>query len=1010
MPTTHNKLLAVLSPAEQDALYGLPDFDDSQQLEYLGLTEPQLTLACSRSGLHAQVWCVLQIGYFRAKQTFFSFSWEDVPADLAFVLSRYFKDEPFEPRPVTKHEHYAQRALITKLCGYRLWTSEFLEQLQQQAAQIVRRDVTPSFVLAELITYLNLHKVERPGYTRLQRVIGEALSAERRRLADLLATRLDAPTNALLAQLLVRDDTLSELAALKQDAKDFGWRQMVREREKRATLEPLYRAAKTLLPKLEISQQNLNHYASLANFYTIYDLRRMKAEQANLYLLCYAWQRYRQLTDNLVDALGHHMKQLEDQTKAQADQDYFEEQVKRQKETPKIGRLLLLYVDDTVTDATPFGDVRSRAYKIMPKEELQSAGQRLSTKPISKFALRWQAVDSVAARMRRHLRPLCATLALSGGEAASPWLAGLDWMKGVFERQQRLAQQPLSECPEAMLPERLKPYLLAFDAQGNPTGVHADRYEFWIYRQLRKRLKSGEVYVDDSQQHRHLSAELVPQDKQAEALQQLDIPWVREPLDARLAALSAELGEQWQAFNRELRCGQLKHLDYDDATETLTWHQPKAEDDVEKQEAFYDQLAFCDIADVFRFVDEQCRFLAALTPLQPRYAKQGADADSLMAVIAAQAMNHGNLLMSRTSDIAYHVLQATHEQYLRQATLAAANDCISNAIADLPIFPHYSLDLGTLYGSVDGQKFSVQRPTVKARYSRKYFGRGKGVVAYTLLCNHVPLQGWMIGAHDFEAHHVFDVWYRNTSDIEPEVITGDMHSVNKANFAVLHWFGLRFEPRFTNLEQQLGELYCADDPALYANFVVRPVDQVDLQAIADEKDNINRIVATLGLKEMTQGTLIRKLCTYTQPNPTRRAIFEYDKLVRSVYTLRYLRDPKLQRTVHRSQNRIESYHQLRAAIAQVGGKKELTGRTDLDIEISNQCGRLIANAIVYYNSAILSRLLQKYELSGNEKALAVVKLVSPAAWRHVHLNGHYTFRGSGQTIDLDAVIQGLILE
>ena len=48
----------------------------------------------------------------------------------------------------------------------------------------------------------------------------------------------------------------------------------------------------------------------------------------------------------------------------------------------------------------------------------------------------------------------------------------------------------------------------------------------------------------------------------------------------------------------------------------------------------------------------------------------------------------------------------------------------------------------------------------------------------------------------------------------------------------------------------------------------------------------------------------------------------------------YLRDPQLQRNVHLSQNRIESYHQLRAAIAQVGGKKELTGQTDIDIEIS----------------------------------------------------------------------------
>ena len=127
--------------------------------------------------------------------------------------------------------------------------------------------------------------------------------------------------------------------------------------------------------------------------------------------------------------------------------------------------------------------------------------------------------------------------------------------------------------------------------------------------------------------------------------------------------------------------------------------------------------------------------------------------------------------------------------------------------------------------------------------------------------------------------------------------------------------------------------------------------------------------------------------------------------------MRYLRDPQLERNVHRSQNRIESYHQLRGAIAQVGGKKELTGRTDIEIEIeiSNQCARLIANAVIYYNSAILSRLLTKYEASGNAKALELITQISPAAWRHILLNGHYTFQSDGKMIDLDALVAGLDL-
>jgi TnpA family transposase len=926
------------------------------------------------------------------------------------VLSRYFSDQVFKPKTISKHEHYTQRTLVAELFGYQLWSAEFLPPLSQQVTQIVRRDVTPGFIVVELITWINEHKIVRPGYTTLQALISETLSMERRRLGGLLADVLDDAAKVQLAQLLVRDNTLSELAALRQDAKDFGWKQMTREREKRATLEPLYRIAKVLLPKLAISQQNLHYYASLANFYTIHDLRHLKPEQTHLYLLCYAWQRYRQLTDNLVDAMGYHMKKFEDESKLRANKHFVAEQLRRQQETPQVGRLLLLYVDDTVADVTPFGDVRQRAFKIMPKDTLQIAGQRLSKRPPSKLAQRWQAVDGLAERIRRQLRPLYGVLDFAGVAPDNPWLEALAWVKGVFAKQQRLSQRPLAECPEATLPKRLRPYLLTFDADGKPTGIHADRYEFWLYRQLRKRFKSGEIYLDDSLQHRCFTDELVSMDAKADVLAQMDIPWLRQPIEAQLDALTAELHEQWLAFNRELRQGKLKHLDYDSETKTLTWHRPKADNDAAQEDSFYEQLSFCDVGDAFRFVNKQCQFLSALTPLQPRYAKQVADADSLMAVIIAQAMNHGNHVMARTSDIPYHVLEATYQQYLRQASLQTANDRISNAIANLPIFPHYSFELDALYGAVDGQKFGVERPTVKARYSRKYFGRGKGVVAYTLLCNHVPLQGYLIGAHEFEAHHVFDIWYRNTSGIVPTVITGDMHSVNKANFAILHWFGLRFEPRFTDLQAQLKELYCADDPALYEKCLIRPVGQIDRQAVVDEKINMDQIAATLGLKEITQGTLIRKLCTYTASNPTRRAIFEFDKLIRSIYTLRYLRNPQMERNVHRSQNRIESYHQLRSAIAQVGGKKELTGRTDIEIEISNQCARLIANAIIYYNSAILSRLLTKYESSGNAKALALIKKISPAAWRHIHLNGHYTFLTGGQIIDLDAIVAELELE
>jgi TnpA family transposase len=1003
-----DKNLTVLSDAEREALYGLPDFDDFQRAEYFSLTDEERTLAQRRSGIPEQILCMLQIGYFKAKQAFFNFSFSDAPQeDIDFLLRCFFPGVLFSPRPVRQAEYYVQCNEIVKLYEYRLWSKEFTPLLTEKAAQLTLRDVTPTFIITELVTFLNLQKIVRPGYTTMQAIIVDVLSAERKRLGGLIEELLDGAGITALKQLLVREDTLSGLAAIKQDSKNFSYQMMVVERQKRATLEPLYQIAKTLLPKLEISQQNKNYYASLANFYSIYDLRRLKPGQTYLYLLCYAWQRYQQLSDNLVSSFCYQLKKLEEETKNISKQQFNQSLSSKQQESPQVGRLILLYVDEAIDDATLFGTVRDQAFNIMPKDSLITAGQRLCEKSPSQMAFRWEAVDKVAARCKKNLRPLAMSTDFSSTDTQNPWLIALSWMKTVFSRQQTLAQRPISEIPANTIPKRLRSHLLVLDKEGKASGLRADRYEFWIYRQIRKRFDINELYLNDSVVNRRFSDDLVSMDKKADVLKKLDIPWLRQPLDESIDALYVELCLQWKLFDRELRQGKLKHLEYDEVRKHLTWHKPKVNKDEALKLGFYAKLQSHDIADIFRFVNEQCQFLSALTPLQPRYAKKVADEDSLMAVIIAQALNHGNLSMSETSDIPYHVLEATYQQYLRLSTLKASNDRISNFISELSIFPYYSFGVEQLYGSVDGQHLEMGTPTLKARHSKKHFRRGKGVAAYTLLANHIALQTELIGSHEHESHFLFDICYNNTSNIMPTAITGDMHSINKANFAILHWFGMKLMPRFVSLQNQLKHLYCADDIANYEKFLIKPASQINRSLIESDQAHIDQIVATLGLKEMTQSTLIRKLCALPHQNRTRKAIFEFDKLVRSIYTLKYLRDPQIERDVHRSQNRIESYHQLRSFTSQVSGKKQLIGRTDLEAAITNQCGRLIANVVIAYNSILLSLLVDKYRAAGNEKVIAQLQKISPVAWQHIHFLGHYDFKNNHNSIDFEAMLANI---
>jgi hypothetical protein len=117
------------------------------------------------------------------------------------------------------------------------------------------------------------------------------------------------------------------------------------------------------------------------------------------------------------------------------------------------------------------------------------------------------------------------------------------------------------------------------------------------------------------------------------------------------------------------------------------------------------------------------------------------------------------------------------------------------------------------------------------------------LVAFSLLANHVALQTDLLGANQHESHWVFDICYNNTSDIMPTTITGDMHSINKANFAILYCFGMNLAPRFTDMQAQLKHLFCGCDPEDYSNFLIPPTEQIDRKLIASEKANIDRIVA-----------------------------------------------------------------------------------------------------------------------------------------------------------------------
>ena len=66
----------------------------------------------------------------------------------------------------------------------------------------------------------------------------------------------------------------------------------------------------------------------------------------------------------------------------------------------------------------------------------------------------------------------------------------------------------------------------------------------------------------------------------------------------------------------------------------------------------------------------------------------------------------------------------------------------------------------------------------------------------------------------------------------------------------------------------------------------------------------------------------------------------------------------------------------------------------------------------YFNvpkSDSLNGFFTNVEARGDARALALIKQISPVAWRHILLNGHHTFHSDGKVIDLDAIVAGIDL-
>ncbi|MDW2010795.1 MULTISPECIES: Tn3 family transposase [Vibrio] len=910
MSSSNTKRIQILSESEINELYALPNFNRKDRDDYFSLDSETQRLVNELRRIETRVYFILLLGYFRSRPIVFNFSFTQVSNDLDYVRSKYFSDKDMsleDLSPTTKTK------LINKLLKYTGFTAYQSkldkEPLLKRLNDVVKINLEPRYVFDECIAYFGQNRIALAGYTTLQDTISTVLSNERNRIEMVLLDSLSSGTRKTLLKLLESNNTFTDLAKLKKMAKDFSTSQITQELKTHKIIRSLYPEIKSLIAELELSPKNLEYYASLVKHKSVYKLRRHADSQTILYLVCYLFFRYRETNDNLVTAFIYLVRKLTESAKGYAKQRIVEDVTIVRTKLKSAGSLLKYFIDTDMDDDLSFGDVRKKAFELIPADSIKLLSDHLDNYDFDGRQYEWQFIDKQSSKIKKLIRSLFMSIDIE-----------FIHLKDELHEQYVMAHSELSELKAIqtinidVVPKHDREYL-----EGENTKLIANRFEYFLYRKAEQLFHSNSLTVKESVNNRSLTSDLIqPKEWQQKEtiIENTGLDKLATPINQTLADKSQQLEVKLKEASEHIFSGDNKYVEFIPGKAELKWSIPNSRWQQTIENPLYNQIQHMGIVELMLFVDQKTGYLNSFTHISATKEKSPVNKEDLIACILANGTNYGLYKMANISDRSMGKLRSVDDSYVRYETLKTSNDQVSNAIATLPIFAYYHVDDNQLFSSIDGQKFECRINTFKARYSSKNFSKGKGVSALTLVSNHVPVSTQVIGANEYEGHFAFDLLYNNSSDIQPNTLSTDTHGTNNVNFAILDFFGYTFAPRYAKMKKVFFELFEVTEEN---GGRIQLKKDINHKLIAEEWDNIQHIVCSLSRKTTTQSTIIRKLSN----GKSRRlsALHEYDRLIKSIYVLEYVDNSTLRHYVQQALNRGEAYHQLKRAITSVNGNK-----------------------------------------------------------------------------------------
>jgi TnpA family transposase len=845
----------------------------------------------------------------------------------------------------------------------------------------------PINILKDLLCYLKDSNIPIPAYTSLQTLIGNILTEEEQRLGTIINEHLPQYAKKIIANLLTTDEGLYAIPALKADPKGFKTRELQGELDKYHKCKHLFTACKVILPKFNISKNNINYYDA-------HRLLTLSKDRSQLYIICFIYKQFHKINNNLIDGFIHYVRTYDRKAEEYAKEEIYQTKSIITQYQPQVGKILDLFGNKDLNNYK-FKAIKQQVFKFVSEDVIKKISKFIRRDKVDKKEFLWDFHKKNHYAATTNLRPLFMAIDFSYPEISVDLQLAVQFMRTAFTANKLLSTFRVRDFPIKFIRKEIQQYFFMrkiFQNKSRKTCkvIDPSKYEYLIYQQIEQGIHAGEVYANTSIEYKSLDADLAFEKnlkQQKKIIQNAHIPALTDDIKGKLNELKNVLENMLIEVNQRINSGENSYVKIKKKGSSTRWTLPYQKIKPDFNNPFYDKLPQINIIDLLVFVDTQCNFTNAFGHIKTYESQRTVDYGYILACILANAQGIGIAKMAECSKLNYDKLLKIHNSRIRLETLEEANNVLCKAIEKMPIFKYYNIQEDKLHGAADGRKVDVRRQTFKSRYLRKYF-KEKGVSSYTLLVNNIAIDSKIITGH--ESHFLFDRLLNNTSQIRPNIMSTDNEGSNQLNHILLDLINVIFAPHYKTITKKARSIRTFIDPKHYNNYLIKPYIKINEDLIIDEWPNMQNIFISLLSGENSQSTIVSKLSSHKRKNKTKDALWEYNNIFMSIYLLWYINDVELRRYVRKGLNRIEGFHQLVRAITSVGGG-DFRGQNELEMSLWNECTRLVANTIIYYNAYLLSQILIKKGDNLTEKEKNLLRRISPIAWQFINFLGNYDF-------------------